>query len=222
MITVVVDHCVTEIARQSAGVSVECRRKDEALVYFRSDVVFNCLWEGRTHYDQMLGIEGNAGDSIRLKYGLVVKLDDVLRRLNSFTIIHGPYGSFIISPQHSRAFCSWYPSCMKGMIDYGPVPEAWEHACDGFTSASLIEELRISNLDKFKTIVPSLRDLDVVAVTAGLILAEGDKDITDRDSLFHSRNDRAIRRADGYYSVSTSKYTSAPRNTMLLEQILLS
>ena len=222
VVEVFLDHVVTEIAREPNGFVVECRRKDESIVHFRSDVVFNCLWESRIYFDRMLGIEGDSGHSIRLKYGLLVKADDFLHRLNSFTMIHGPYGNFVITPHHSRAFCSWYPSCMKGMIDYGKVPGAWEHACDGFTSDRLIEELRISNLENFRKIVPQLGNLDVLDVKAGLILAEGNTDITEKDSSFHSRNEFPIRESDGYYSVNTSKYTSAPRNTMILEQMLFS
>jgi len=170
----------------------------------------------------MLGMDGEGKYSMRLKYGLVVKADDFLRRLNSFTMIHGPYGNFVISPHHSRAFCSWYPSCLKGMIDYGEVPGAWEQACEGFTSDELIEELRISNLENFRNIVPQLTNLEVLTVKGGLILAEGNRDITERDSSFHSRSESPIRESDGYYSVNTSKYTSAPRNTMILEKMLFS
>ena len=105
-------------------------------------------------------------------------------------------------------------------MDYGTIPEAWEQACEGYTSDSLIEELRIETFEAFRNIIPQLSHFEVLEVKAGLILAAGDKDITERDSPFHSRNEFPIRQEAGYYSVSTSKYTSAPRNTMILEQML--
>ena len=215
-------HCVTEIAREPNDIVVECKQKDGSTTSFRSDVVFNCLWESRINFDQMMGLEGEAAHSIRLKYGLVVKADDFLRRLHSFTVIHGPYGHFVISPRHARAFCSWYPSSMKGMMEYGTIPEAWEKACEGYTSDSLIEELKINNFENFRKIIPSLTKFEILEVKAGLILAEGNSDITEKNSLLHSRNEFPIRESAGYYSVSTSKYTSAPRNTMILEQMLVS
>ncbi len=107
-------------------------------------------------------------------------------------------------------------------MDYGTIPEAWEQACEGYTSDSVIEDLRIDNFEGFRNIIPQLYPFEVLEVRAGLILAPGNKDITERDSSFHSRSEFPIRQSAGYYSVSTSKYTSAPRNTMILEQMLVS
>jgi len=216
------DHCVTEIAREPYDLVVECQQKDGSITSFRSDVVFNCLWESKIKFDQMMGLAGGTAHSIRLKYGLVVKADDFLRRLHSLTMIHGPYGNFVISPHHASAFCSWYPACMKGMMDYGAISDAWERACDGYTSDSLIEELRVDNFEGFRNIIPQLGQFEIIAVKAGLILSEGNIDITERNSSFHSRTEFPIRKSASYYSVSTGKYTSAPRNTMILEQMLVS
>ena len=216
------DHCVTEIAREPNDLVVECQQKEGSITSFRSDVVFNCLWESRIKFDQMIGLEGETGQSIRLKYGLVVKADDFLRSLLSFTMIHGPYGQIVISPHHARAYVSWYPACMKGMMDYGTISEAWENACDGYACDSLIEELRIDSYENLRNIIPQLSKFQIIEVKAGLILSEGNIDITEKNSLFHSRSEFPIRESAGYYSVNTGKYTSAPRNTMLLEQMLVS
>lgn len=214
------EHRVMEVSAKPNGFVVQCQRKDGSTASFRSDIVFNCLWESRIYFDQMMGIEITAGYSIRLKYGLVLKADDFLRSLDSFTIIHGPFGNFVINPHDDRAFCSWYSSCLKGMMQYGMIPDSWDQACEGYTSESLIEQLREDNFENFRKIVPQLSKFDVLEVKAGLILAEGNKDIAERDSSLHTRNEFPIREFGGYYSVSTSKYTSAPRNAMLLEQML--
>jgi hypothetical protein len=135
-------------------------------------------------------------------------------------MIHGPYGNIVVSDNTDRAFCSWYPAGMKGLMEYGDLPQPWEKACSGRVSPALIEQLRRDHLAGFRKIIPGLPDLKVIAVKGGVILAEGSKDITERDSAFHARNDTPIREQAGYYSVNTSKYTSAPRNTLLLEQLL--
>jgi glycine/D-amino acid oxidase-like deaminating enzyme len=219
-IRVFLDHRVTGIAADAGGFAVQCRKKDGSTASFGSDAVFNCTWESRTHFDRMMGIGDEAGQSIRFKYGLVLKADDFLRSLDSFTLVHGPYGNVVVNAHDDRAFCSWYPSCMKGMMDYGPVPESWDRACEGHISDSTIASLREDNFAEFRKIVPRWGDLEVLQVTAGLILAGGNKDITERDSSFHSRSEFPIRRSGDYFSVSTSKYTSAPRNTLLLEKML--
>lgn len=220
LIDIYLNHRVTEISAKPGGFIIQCQKEDGSTALFKSDLVFNCLWESRIYFDRMMGMDEGAGHSIRLKYGLVLKADDFIRSLDSFTMIHGPYGNFVISPRDDRAFCSWYPACLKGMMDYGPIPPAWDQACEGDTSDISIKTLQEDNFKSFRNIVPELRKFEVLQVKAGLILAEGNKDISERDSAFHSRSEFPIRESAGYYSVSTSKYTSAPRNTMLLEQML--
>ena len=215
------EHPVQEIrAAPGGGFAVVCRRRDGTVSTFESDIVCNCLWEKRIHFDRTMGITGEALQSLRLKYGLIVETDTFLRRLHSLTMIHGPYGNIVVSENNDRAFCSWYPSGMKGLMEYGDLPDAWEKACDGHASTALIELLRREHLTAFRKIIPGLPDLKVIAAKAGVILAEGNKDISQRDSAFHTRNDTPIREKAGYYSVNTSKYTSAPRNTLLLEQMI--
>lgn len=213
-------HRVSEIAHGANGIEVRCRQNNGSAASFRSDLVFNCLWESRIYFDQMMGLEVEAEHSIRLKYGLLVKADEFLRTLHSVSIIHGAYGNFVINPRHGTAYFSWYPSCMKGMMKYGAVPEPWEQACEGHISDSLIEELRLSNFENFRRIIPGLTDFEMIGVKAGLILAEGMSDITEKNSRLHNRNETPVRELNGYFSVNTSKFTSAPRNTMCLEHML--
>lgn len=221
-IDLLLEHQVQEIrATPGGGFAVECRRRpDDTAATFESDIVCNCLWEKRIHFDRTMGITDEPPQSLRLKYGLIVETDAFLRRLHSLTMIHGPYGNIVVSENTDRAFCSWYPSGMKGLMEYGDLPERWEKACDGHASMALIDQLRREHLAAFRKIIPGLPDLKVIAVKGGVILAEGNKDISERDSAFHARNDAPIREKAGYYSVNTSKYTSAPRNTLLLEQMI--
>jgi hypothetical protein len=215
------EHEVQEIRATPGGFAVECRRgPDGSAATFESEIVCNCLWEKRIHFDRTMGVNDEAPQSLRLKYGLIVETDAFLRGLHSLTMIHGPYGNIVVSENNDRTFCSWYPSGMKGLLQYGDLPEAWEKACDGYASTALIESLRSEHLAAFRKIIPGLPDLKVIGAKGGVILAEGNKDITERDSAFHARNDTPIREKAGYYSVNTSKYTSAPRNTLLLEQML--
>jgi hypothetical protein len=219
-IDLLLEHEVQEIRATSNGFAVECRRGDGTATTFESEIVCNCLWEKRIHFDRALGITDEAPQSLRLKYGLIVETDAFLRGLHSLTMIHGPYGNIVVSENNDRTFCSWYPSGMKGLMEYADLPETWEKACDGHASTALIEHLRREHLAAFRKILPGLPDLKVIAVKGGVILAEGSKDISERDSAFHARNDTPVREKAGYYSVNTSKYTSAPRNTLLFERMI--
>ena len=214
------EHKVEQIVESKNGFVVDSVLRDGSRRKFQSDLLVNCLWENKVHFDRMLGLPDDMVPSIRLKYGLVVKMDDFLRKIDTFTMIHGPFGNFVVTPDHDTAFCSWYPASMKGIMDYGLLPDAWEQACDGFASSDLVEKLGNDNYEGFKKYIPQLNKLNVVKVTAGVILAEGIKDIDKRDSDFHARMESPIKNKDGYCSVSTSKFTSAPHNTLILEKIL--
>lgn len=211
---------VEEVARTSNGFSVECINKNNDRQQFYSDILVNCLWESRIRFDRMIGMITEETKSIRLKFGLLLRTDEFLQDIDSVTMIHGPYGSLVVMPNSSMAFCSWYPASMRGIMDYGPLPEAWEQVCDGVVDKELTEKLLEENYSGFKKYFPHLKRLNLVRVTAGVILADGNKDIDKQDSGFHARIEYPIKELDGYYSISTSKFTSAPRNTMLLEKSL--
>ena len=77
-----------------------------------------------------------------------------------------------------------------------------------------------ANIAAFRKLLPNLPDMEVIRAKAGLLLAEGKVDINDRNSTFHQRNEIPVTGGNGYYSINTSKYTSAPRNAMILEEML--
>lgn len=214
------EHKVMEIKRKKDSLVVVCKTESKTPKNFESEIVVNCMWENRIYFDQMMGIEDDQIHSLRLKYGLILKADDFLLSLDSVNLIHGAYGSFVIHPNSNTAFFCWYPSSMKGLIPYGPLPESWEQACDGNFSKEEIDSLIMDNFIAFKRYIPKLQNFNLLRVSAGVILAEGNKDIDKPDSGFHSRIESPIRKLDGYYSVSTSKFTSAPRNTLILEKEL--
>ncbi|HSG44841.1 MAG TPA: hypothetical protein VLA72_16970 [Anaerolineales bacterium] len=84
----------------------------------------------------------------------------------------------------------------------------------------LSKKLKSDSLDGFRNFISKLEPFSILETKAGLILAEGNKDITEIDSQFHSRNEIPICEKQGYYSINTSKYTSAPMNTLLLENMI--
>lgn len=216
----VLGHAVEAVEPSAAGFVVRTRAADGTPRRIESEIVVNCLWESRTRVDRQVGLPVEADYSLRLKYGLLLALDDSLAAIDSLTLIHGPFGNLVVSPAAGTAFCSWYPSSLKGLIPYGPLPAAWEQACDGDVAPALRRELAEGNHAGLRQFVPALAPFEVLKVTAGVIVAQGLRDISERDSGFHSRCEPPVVARDGYYSVNTGKYTSAPRNTRLLEQAL--
>jgi len=211
---------VTAAKRIPNGFMVETHSEDEGLLQLKSDVVFNCLWEGRMILDKQMGMQVEKGYNLRLKYGIIAKPLESDRRLPSFSVIQGPYGDFVNFPQSKETYFCWYPSSMKGMVIDQSIPTSWDEACDGKIPQTVRQKLVNENFKHFQRLIPTLSDFQVLSIKAGVIVAKGHHDIHHMESKLHERNESPITQSDGYFSINTSKYTSAPRNTLLLEKML--
>jgi len=211
---------VTAAKRIPNGFMVETHSEDEGVLQLKSDVVFNCLWEGRMILDKQMGMQVEKGYNLRLKYGIIVKPLKSDRRLSSFSVIQGPYGDFVNFHQSKEAYFCWYPSSMKGMVIDQSIPTSWDEACDGKIPQTVRQKLVNENFKHFKRLIPSLSDFQVLSIIGGVIVAKGRHDIDLRDSKLHERNEFPITQNDGYFSINTGKFTSAPHNTSLLEKML--
>lgn len=216
-------YLVESIEKEVNGYIVRGKDSTGENIDLHASIVVNCLWEKRAYFDQQLGLEVEK-QSIRLKYGIVVALDDFLSKINSFAMVLGANGNFVCNPRSNTAFFAWYPSCLRGLMEYGEIPEDWDRVADGFVDPELYEILVEENLRNFKELLPGLRSVDVIKIKGGMILGPAGKnytkDIDQPDSVLHTRSESPIRQSDGYYSISTGKFTSAPRNTLQLEQIM--
>ena len=76
------------------------------------------------------------------------------------------------------------------------------------------------NEEKFRQIFPELDRFHEPRFKGGIIVARGATDIDDPKSQLHERVEEPVFCDDGYFSLSTSKFTCAPRNTLVLERIL--
>ena len=211
---------IIEVDHEGVGYKVVCELPDFETEEFKAPLILNCLWEGRTKIDARVGLIDLPKYSIRLKYGLVLKADDYVRSLDSITVALGAYGNIVVDTHRPWVYCSWYPECLVGTMDYGDVPQEWEEACSGDAPPERAAELARANIAAFRKLLPNLPDMEVIHAKAGMILAEGKVDINDGNSTFHQRNEIPVTGGNGFYSINTSKYTSAPRNAMILEEML--
>ena len=219
-ISLCLNQYVTSAKRTTNGFMVETHSEDDGIQHLESDVVFNCLWEGRMILDKQMGMQVEKGYNLRLKYGIIAKPLKSDRRLPSFSVIQGPYGDFVNFHQSKETYFCWYPSSMKGMVIDQSIPTSWDEACDGKIPQTVRQKLVNENFKHFKRLIPTLSDFQVLSIKAGVIVAKGHHDIHHMDSKLHERNESPITQSDGYFSINTSKYTSAPRNTLLLEKML--
>ena len=219
-ISLCLNQCVTSAKRTPQGFMVETNLENGDVGQFESDLVFNCLSEGKMILDKQMGLPVEKGINLRFKYAIITKSHVSLNGLNSFTIIQGPYGDFVQYPQSNETYFCWYPSSLKGMVVDQSIPTSWEEACDGKIPQTVRQKLVNENFKHFQRLIPTLSDFQVLSIKGGVIVAKGRQDIHHLDSKLHERNESPITQNDGYYSINTGKFTSAPRNTSLLETML--
>jgi glycosyltransferase involved in cell wall biosynthesis len=183
------------------------------------DLVVNCLWEGRAAIDRRMGIKQWSGTNVRFKLGVKTGYIGQLTSMPSTTIVNGPFGDFVNFPGEKRMYFSWYPVSMVGMTNDNVSNAEWE----GIASGEIPDDLSTSQIAKhenaFNGLFPNLGfRMARPQLVGGFILGNGDKDVDKPDSLLHERDDEPIVHDDGYWSVSTQKFTSAPYHAKLLEK----
>ena len=219
-ISLCLNQCVTNSKRTPQGFMVETNLENGDVGQFESNLVFNCLWEGKMILDKQMGLPVEKGINLRFKSAIITKSHVPLNGLNSFTIIQGPYGDFVQYPQSNETYYCWYPSSLKGMVVDQSIPTSWEEACDGKIPQTVRQKLVNENFKHFQRLIPTLSDFQVLSIIGGVIMGRGHQDIHHADSQLHERNEFPITHKDGYYSINTGKFSSAPRNTYLLEKML--
>lgn len=211
---------VAGVAQHQAGqIRVTLTDRNKQKMALDAETVVNCLWEERHGFDQMMGLGvRKADESLRLKFSLLVKTDPFLRKLGSVIITHGAYGSVVVDDTSPTAFVSWYPACVEKLIAVQAIPPEWKSPLRGVIPEDVQTRLLRDNWLGFQQIFPEFPALKPHLIKAGVIVAHGRQDIDHPNSGLHERNEEPIASNGGFYSVSTSKYTSSGRNTLALER----
>jgi glycine/D-amino acid oxidase-like deaminating enzyme len=200
---------VKSVERTPAGFRVEGVLPDGTVWRREADMVVNCCWEGRLALDDQLDLRPRRPWIYRLKYRLLADLPPRFGSLPSLTMILGRYGDIVIDPPNP-AYLSWYPSCLRGWSDEVSPPESWELACGGLASPEADREMVEATLAGFDSVLPGIRDSRVRNAAAGTIFSWGESDIDDPKSELHRRDEIGVAAHDGYFTINTGKYTTAP------------
>ncbi|KAI8462217.1 MAG: hypothetical protein J3K34DRAFT_450100 [Monoraphidium minutum] len=188
------------------------------------DIVANCLWDGRMAIDAQLGVPPWSGNNVRLKLGIKTGYTLQLANMMSTTIVNGPFGDFVNFDNQRRMYFSWYPVSMQGMVvnmKNNALPPDWQHYMAGAIPTNFSTKLIKLHEDQFARIFTVGKiQFQSPKLVAGVIVGNGDKDVQHLDSGLHKRADAPIMHQDGYFSISTQKFTSAPYNAYLLQRML--
>ncbi len=203
-------HTVHEAARAPHGFTVSGTRGDGQSWSARAPIVVNCLWDHRIGLDAQLGIQPSHGWVYRLKYRVIGESPVALADAPSVTMVLGPYGDMVVHPRRPT-YLSWYPACLAGWDTSVSPPPEWGPACAGHDSRPQAQEIARATVAGVAEILPALADFRVHTVDAGVIVARGATDIDDPGSELHARADIGVHDHDGWFSIDTGKFTTAPR-----------
>ena len=217
-ITIYLRHDVCGIDTDDAGFVVTCRFNDDKDVLLKSDIVVNATWEAKRKVDAMVGIEEERPWTVRMKMGFFLP-PAVEKVLPTFVIVHGPYGDHVNFPRQNYRYLSWYPVCRIGITESLIIPDTWESILSG----------NLKGIDVSQIGEAALRALDNISMDSanritdfrvGSIVAYGTRDINVLESGLHHRSETAVEEHNGYFTINTSKFTSAPNNARKLRRML--
>jgi hypothetical protein len=197
------------VQRTATGFRVEGTTAEGIIWRRESSTVVNCLWEGRLAIDRQLGLLPQRPWVYRLKYRVLGRLPASLTAMPSLTLMLGRFGD-VVNYGDGRVYVSWYPACLRGWSSGVTVPDHWERACRGDIPPAEMREIADQSLQALDGIVPGFRQCDIDSVAAGVIFSWGDTDIDDSASELHRRDAIGPEAHDGYISVNTGKFTTAP------------
>jgi glycine/D-amino acid oxidase-like deaminating enzyme len=202
-------HEVREVARRGAGFDVRGVTADGKSWTTHTDIVVNCLWEGRLAIDRQLGLLPSRPWVHRLKARMLGRLPPELHDLPSLTMMCGKFGD-VVNFGDGRVYLSWYPACLRGWSGEAETPAEWDAVMRGQLPDQDRRAIVEDSLKAFDSIVPGLGACTVDRIEAGVIFSWGNTDIDDARSELHRRNEIGPEMHDGYITVNTGKLTTAP------------
>lgn len=203
------DHEIVSVARTSHGFRVEGTRRDGTAWHESADTVVNCLWEGRLLLDRQMGLLPSRPWVYRLKYRVLGSLPPALLAMPSLTLMLGRFGD-IVNYGDGRMYASWYPACLQGWSSDVQAPDSWLAASEDGADTAAHRTIVRETMTALDDIVPGFAQSTVSSVAAGVIFSWGRTDIDDLDSELHARHDIGPVAHDGYITVNTGKFTTAP------------
>ena len=194
LIEVLPDRLVESVARTAGGFRLGVSTPAGPRT-IEAERVVNCAWEGAEALDRQV-FEVPEPRCYRVKHQVVVR-GEAEEALVPTTMVQGPYGDIVPWP-NGDVYISWYP---VSRTYFGLEPEAGIHVDEAVAAATLAE---------IGDRIPGIRGYRVVETGPGHIVASATSDIDDLSSGLHSRRFAGAGGADGWWSLSAGKLTTAP------------
>jgi hypothetical protein len=179
----------------------------------RYDYVINCAWEEAAFLDSLMFSKKVDIPNLRLRMFAHGKSSRPNRAL---TATLGPFGDYVTFA-NGRTYASWYSSGLLGFVESLKPPKEWLRMEGGKNQKQFLHGLS-ENLGKW---IPEISDLQDIELFSRIVVGYGATDIDDLESNLHNRFEPEIVIDDGWISVKSAKFTSAPSAARLLKKKLM-
>jgi glycine/D-amino acid oxidase-like deaminating enzyme len=170
------------------------------------DVVVNALWHGRPKIDVTAGLPPEDSLSHRYRVSVFARTTRPVS-VPSMVVGVGPFGD--IKNYNGRdLYLSWYPDgLLSESQGVEPVlPRSMTEPERQRTAVAIVAHLA----ELLPPVGEVLDAAESLRLGGGFVFAQGEGSLSDPASTLHRRDRFGVRRLDGYYSVDTGKYSTAP------------
>ena len=193
--------------RGGSGFRVHFVQGDEA-GHESYEQVANTLWHGRLKIDEGMGLAPEQRWLFRYKFANRVFVPLAPDDVPSVTCVLGSFGD-VVNFGERGYFLSWYPVGMIGSSGDLSPPD-WDAQLDSRVRYDIFQRSLGPWLERCPRLAEVAFTESDVDPGGGVIFAWGDSDIDDPASLLHTRYEIGVHTVDGYHTVNTGKYTTAP------------
>ena len=193
LVEVLTGRRVTGVDRSQGGYTV-LTESPAGEVSFMAEHVVNCAWEGRPALDAMV-LGPGPQENFRVKHRVLVRGGE--SNLSPVTLVQGPFGDVVPWP-NGDVYISWYPDART---HFGNRPA--ERAEADREVAGRVHR-------RSAGLFPAVGEHELAGFGPCYILARGSTDINDPGSGLHKRAEASFVEADGWWSIRSSKLTTAP------------
>ncbi|CAG1016001.1 hypothetical protein RHIZO_05241 [Rhizobiaceae bacterium] len=169
------------------------------------DIVVNALWNGRLGIDAGAGLQPEGRWSNRYRVSAFITTTHPVDH-PSAVVCTGPFGD-VKNYDGRHFYLSWYEAGL--LLDSNALdPEA------PVVTAAHAKAIELATRDGLASTMPGVERIFAaaaeVAVEGGFVFARGGGTLADPASPLHRRDAFGVTRGDGYFSVDTGKYSTAP------------
>lgn len=173
------------------------------------DAVVNALWEGRPAVDRASGHPSFPGVNHHYRYRLSIFATRAEPELApSAVVAFGPFGD-VKHYGDGDYYLSWYPAGLLSEAEGGNPPPA------PVLDRMARDEVRRTIVDRLSDFFPGagriVESAEACRLAGGWVYAAASGSLQDPASSLHRRDGFGINACEGYYSIDTGKYSTAPR-----------